>query len=446
MASAYHGTTMKPRTALLALFLAASPLAFAESADPPERILRLGLIDGTVEFHPAAVTNVVTPGDKRSLPTAPLVPGDRLDTGRDSRAELALDTASIRLSGNTRFKVVELHQSDVRLGLERGTASLIVRELYENETLAIATPQTTVTIRQPGEYRLDVTADGVTDISVHEGAAEAQSAGGAVRIAGGQRALLAGTDAYATLVAPRASDGFDEWVLNREVQLADTAPARDGDDEGDYRALDDYGDWVDEPQYGSVWMPSYAYGGYDPLSYGVWTQVSYGGYGGYAWQNPMPWGYYTGFGYGHWTYLHDRGRWCWVPPRHGHQPGYHGPDYTAPYGHPRGNPRNDADRQPVVTTRDLPRRYEGWGIPSQRGNDTPHTPTRVVLSKPPAKPGVKNEPTPVARPVRPQSSGGGNGGTVKMTTSQARNEARGETPSQTVKPSGNKTYAPRQVP
>jgi hypothetical protein len=434
---------MKARAALLALALAAAPLGWASAADPPARILRLGLVEGGVAYRPAAVGNVTTPGPRGELPTAPLMPGDALSTRADGRAELSLGTATIRIANDTDLTVDRLDESAVRLVLERGTASVVVRDLLEDETLEIATPETTVALTTPGDYRIDVTADGGTDISVRRGVATAESAGGAVRIAEGQRALLAGTDAYASLIAPLAPDAFDNWVLDREVQLAEAAPP---DDDGEYRALDDYGDWVDDPHYGRVWTPSYAYGGYDPYAYGSWTQYSYSGY---SWNNPMPWGYYTGFGYGHWAYLHDRNRWCWVPPRRDHhRPPRNLPPSTAPLGHPRHHRPYHTDREPepVVTTRNIPRNYEGWGVPSQRGNDTPQTPTRVVLSKPASpvgKPAPKPAAQPATPPARPAPTSSGSKPSTTMKPAPVKTETRSSSP--TVTSSASKgTVTPRE--
>lgn len=473
MHAAYDGITMKPYTAfaaVLALALAGPSPALADPAALPERILRLGFVEGAVEYQPAAVSNVAAPAraGQNSLPASPLIPGDVLSTGADGRAELSLGTASIRLAPDTRIAVDALDESEVRLALDRGTANLIVRELTADETLTIATPGTTVTLREPGEYRLDVTSELATDISVRQGIADVQTAGGPVRIAAGQRALLADADSYASLIAPRQSDDFDEWVLDREVQLADAAPPPPQyDDVGqpDYAALDDYGEWVDEPSYGRVWMPSYAYGGYTPFSYGSWTHTSYGGW---SWYDSMPWGYYTGYGYGgRWAYLHDRNRWCWVPPRRGHGHGYGnghgngnghgrgdrpprevaGDTYTAPYRIPRaGDPRrvNNGASNPEPEPRPgMPRAFEGrpsssggaGGVKAAlpRATPTRTTPTRVA---PPRAPTT----APAAAPRSASSSGG-------QTRSQARSAARSESPqSKAVSSAAQKAMAPRQLP
>jgi hypothetical protein len=171
----------------------------------------------------------------------------------------------------------------------------------------VTTPNTTIRFQAPGEYRVDVPEDGTTTLTVRAGDAEVETAEGPVRIADGQRARIEGNEALTSLIAPQWTDDFDNWVLDREVQLAENAPPPA--DESEYApdgTLDDYGDWQDDPQYGQVWMPSYAYGGYDPFATGYWSYTGYG----YSWVNPMPWGPYTY--YGHWTYLPQYNRYGWV--------------------------------------------------------------------------------------------------------------------------------------
>ena len=266
-----------------------------------------------------------------ALPDRPLNPGDRLATLRDGRAELALGSATLRLDESTAVTIADLDASTVRLELAAGTASLHLREFLEGETFEVVTLNTTIAFQTPGEYRVDITPSGATELTVRAGNAEVATAGGPVRVADGQRVRLEGRAEFASLVTPRAADDFDEWVLEREVQFAETAPPpgepSDGDEYGN-ETLDQYGEWRDEPDYGRVWMPSYAYGGYDPFSHGYWQRSSFG----YSWYDPMPWSAYT-FNYGRWTYLDHLNRWCWVPERRRHRD--HFAHDTRPYGRPR---------------------------------------------------------------------------------------------------------------
>ena len=343
-----------PRTLLL-LALSASSLAWGDSLESPERIARLGYVEGQVLFRAAQEEATST------LPDRPLVPGDRVVTEAGGRAELALGTATVRLDESTELSIATLDAKTVRVELDQGTVSVHLRELYDDETFAVATPNTTLTLREPGEFRISVPSDGTTDLTVRSGAADGVTAGGPVRAAAGQRVRFEGRQALASLVPPRSTDAFDEWVLDREVQLGEQAPSTDQIATGDeYRELDQYGEWYNEPSYGRVWMPSYAYGGYDPFGYGYWQ--SYGM--GHTWVNSMPWGYYTSHS-GRWVYINHLDRWTWVPGRHFHRTERVAVDPT-PNRRPHIIDRSDSGKQNGGTPTVIPRRIEPNGVPAWR--------------------------------------------------------------------------------
>jgi hypothetical protein len=114
--------------------------------------------------------------------------------------------------------------------------------------------------------------------------------------------------------------------------------------------VDRYGEWNDDPNYGRVWMPSYAYGGYDPFRYGSWQRVGFG----WSWIDSVPWGFYT-FHSGRWAYLHHRNRWCWVPERDHHTRQV--AQDTRPFGRPRADARSRDDRRDAPTA--VPVRRDG---------------------------------------------------------------------------------------
>lgn len=416
---------MKLPRILPVLALAASSLAWGEPLEAPERIARLAYVEGQVAFG-AAQEQATS-----ALPDRPLIPGDRLVTEAGGRAELAFGTATVRVDERTELSIVTLDARTARVELNHGTASVHLRELYDAETFVVATPNTTLTFREPGEYRVAVPADSTTDLTVRVGSAEALTAGGPVRIADGQRVRLEGRQALASLATPRAADAFDDWVLEREVQLADLAPSTEQIATGyEYEELDRYGEWYDEPSYGRVWMPAYAYGGYDPFRYGYWQQYGMGR----TWVSSMPWGYHT-FNSGRWAYLNHLDRWCWVPTRR-HFPRDHVARDTAPLGQPRGDGRAEDDNgEPVATIPVSPRRIDadrapvlrrdaGLAKPSRRDNPAP------AVNREPAAP-ERNASAPQAgtatmRPSRP---------------AEARREARSSPP-----PATNRELGPLRAP
>ncbi len=401
---------MNTRLALLAAALAVSALAGAEA---PGRIAQLTYAEGQVSFQ-AAQARATT-----ALPDRPLEPGDRLATAQDARVEIALDTATVRLDERTELAVTSLDPDTVRLGLDAGTANVTLRDLYDNETFEIATPNSVITLDRPGDYRVDVVSDDTSFLSVHGGAAQVATAGGPVRVVDNQRVRIAGRDAVANLETPRPTDPFDDWVLEREVHLAQSEPPYDGTE---YAELDQYGEWRDDPSYGQVWMPSYAYGGYDPFRYGYWEQAGYSS----IWIGTMPWSGYTNHA-GRWMYLHGPNRWCWVPTRRGHRPGQVAQD-TAPFGHPHGDHRDDDDRGPAANPSGPPRRIDAdrppvylgsgaTGKPAHGGtfvprvNPTPVTPRPPVV--PPPRPQPSTSPTPAPTPTPSRTAPVGSSTSVK---------------------------------
>ena len=388
------------RPALLVLALAASGPAGADVPDRGERIARLSYIEGQVTFQGAGEAS------PSALPDRPLVPGDRVATGPDGRAELAFGTAVARLDQDTELSLVTLDAATVRMDLTAGTASLHLRELLEDETFEIATPTTTLALRQPGEYRVDVGAGGETEFAVRTGAAEAE-----------------------------AADAFDDWVLEREQLLAKAEPLPDEPPDGYYEdeALDPYGEWSEEPGYGRVWMPSYAYGGYDPFRYGRWERVGFG----WSWYDPMLWGAYT-FHRGRWTYLDHRNRWCWVPERRHHR--RHVEEDTRPYRRPRdedrrdSNRRDDDERPRVASSTNLPLRLDvdrrpaigraiETGKPARGAAPVPRAnrdPSPAPQNAPTLRPSVPATQGSVTTKLRPARSAEKKGETATQPTTRAK--------------------------
>lgn len=408
---------MISRPALLLLALAAPAFAWGQAVDVPQRVARLSYVEGEVVFQGAADASPA------ALPDRPLMPGDRLSTGADGRAEFAFGTAVLRLDQDSALSFVSLDEAAVRAQLTAGTSSLHLRELLDDETFEIVTPSATIAFREPGEFRVDVAADH-TDLTARAGAAEIATAAGPIRVTGGQRVRLEAGAMIAGLAAPQPADAFDDWVLEREVQFAQAEPSAAAPS-NDYYAdetLDRYGEWREEPSYGRVWVPSYAYGGYDPFRYGQWQRSGFG----WSWYDPMPWSAYT-FHHGRWAYLRHANRWCWVPARRDHR--RHVAQDTRPYRQPRdANPRRiDPDRRPTLG------RVAETGKPARR-------PTLV--------PSTNRDPSPPAQsqPAPRQSAPASKDVASKLLPAQARSRAQTKSQSQSAPLAGKGIFAPQQIP
>ncbi len=74
-----------------------------------------------------------------------------------------------------------------------------------------------------------------------------------------------------------------------------------------YDSLSPYGDWIDYPSAGYVWVPRHVGYGWRPYTHGRWIWTSYG----WTWVSSYEWGW-APFHYGRWG--HDRYLgWYWVP-------------------------------------------------------------------------------------------------------------------------------------
>ena len=74
-----------------------------------------------------------------------------------------------------------------------------------------------------------------------------------------------------------------------------------------YDALSPYGEWIDNPQYGYVWMPNVGPDFKPYATNGNWVYTD----GGWTWASNYPWGWAT-FHYGRW-FFEDGYGWMWIP-------------------------------------------------------------------------------------------------------------------------------------
>ena len=76
-----------------------------------------------------------------------------------------------------------------------------------------------------------------------------------------------------------------------------------------YDELDPYGQWVQTPEYGTVWIPNAGPGFQPYATNGHWVITEYGN----TWVSDYAWGWGP-FHYGRWYQDRYRG-WAWIPGR-----------------------------------------------------------------------------------------------------------------------------------
>src|SRR5947209_19369288 len=119
--------------AVAVLFACSIPQrAAADDDDPPGRVARLSVADGSVSFEPAGTEDWVT-----AVVNRPLTTGDKLWADQNSRAELHLGSASIRLGASTGFSFLNLDDRTAQLQLTEGTLRIRIRRLSRDEIFEV---------------------------------------------------------------------------------------------------------------------------------------------------------------------------------------------------------------------------------------------------------------------------------------------------------------------
>jgi hypothetical protein len=267
-------------------------------------VARIGYMEGSVSFQPAGETDWM-----EAVPNRPMTTGDKLWADKDSRAELQLGSAMIRLSANTGFSFLNLDDRTVQIQLTSGSLSIRVRRLDENDVFEIDTPNLAFSVSRPGNYRLEASEDGTyTVVSVREGGGESTGNGQTYTLHAGQMGTFSGTDSLnADVVNIGGPDQFDNWADTRDHRYDNSRSAQYlSHDVVGYEDLDDHGDWRDDANYGHVWYPNQVAAGWAPYHNGHWDWIAPWGY---TWVDDSSWGY-APFHYGRWVTV--GGRWGWV--------------------------------------------------------------------------------------------------------------------------------------
>src|SRR6266571_4532661 len=273
--------------------------------DPPSRVGRLSYLGGSVSFRP---------GDADDWAAAtvnyPLHGGDHLWTDADARAEITLGSTALRLAPYTAFGFLALDDHTTQVRLSQGSLSVRLRNLDEEDSFEIDTPNGAVSLLRPGSYRVDVDSTGDTaTVTVRRGEAEVTAAGSGFTVKRDQAAVVSGTDSPSYDIRDaRPPNDWEEWGASRDRRWDDSRSARYVSRETiGFEDLDEHGDWRDTPDYGPVWVPHPVMAGWAPYRYGHWAWVEPWGW---TWIDDASWGF-APFHYGRWVYWD--GSWVWVP-------------------------------------------------------------------------------------------------------------------------------------
>lgn len=291
---------------LVAALLAGSLTALAFAADPPGRVGRVTLIEGTVKFYADQED-----GWQPAKLNFPVTSENSIWAEGRSRAEWKVGPAAVRLDHDTVLDVQKLDDTELVLYLQRGAANIRVGLIEKGEVFRIFTPEGTVTLRARGSYRVEADMDkGESRIAVFSGRARVESTAGSPWIDAGRMALL---DRGSTRVEPVARTEFDDWAQARDERWDVAAPAEVSPYMTGYEDLNQHGTWEEEVEYGRIWVPRVVVD-WAPYRYGHWRYVRPWGW---TWIDDAPWGF-APMHYGRW--VHVRGRWAWWPGDRIHRP------------------------------------------------------------------------------------------------------------------------------
>jgi len=288
--------------------------AFADD-DPPSRVGRIGVLSGTVSFHPSADADWA-PAEQNY----PVAPGTAVWADQGGKAEVQIGAADVLLDEGTELDIIQIDDQNVVLAVPQGRADVSLYDRGPDETYNVQTPRGTVTLLDNGTYRIIAGSD--------QDPSRAASFGGRAQFQGtNPLTVTSGLEVVATVdnptqysVAQTTEDAFDEAAIAQQKALhATPLPAYVPPMPG-VAALSEYGAWHDSPQYGHVWTPTHVEAGWAPYHHGHWAFIKPWGY---TWCDDAPWGF-APFHYGRWVQV--GGSWGWVavdpaaPPYH---PGFH---------------------------------------------------------------------------------------------------------------------------
>jgi len=133
--------------------------------EPPTRAARLSFLYGSVSFQPAGESDWVGAELNR-----PLTSGDSLWADAGARAELRVGSTAMRIDQSTGVTLLEVGDRVLQMRVAQGSVILSARHLEDDDIVEADTPNLAFSVLAPGEYRLDVNADGTaTSASVWRG-------------------------------------------------------------------------------------------------------------------------------------------------------------------------------------------------------------------------------------------------------------------------------------
>ena len=287
----------------VALLLVPSVARSQESSWDGPTPAHLAVVDGV-----ASVSRDVNRDD--AMPGLPVTPGDVIRTDRGRVEILLSDASAVDLDEFSTFELL----SDTTFRLSEGRVFIDVPNNGAAIAFTIDTPQASIDITAPGQYRLalDATPSGMqTVLDVLRGEATLLNDRGSTVLRPGEQSIAVNGAAptYARSGMNRP-DALEAWATSLRNDRTPTVSAQylPSDLRSYSRALDGSGNWNYEAPYGYVWYPTVG-PDWRPYGDGYWTSAPAFGW---TWIGGSRWSWPTHH-YGRWGFA--RSRWYWIPGR-----------------------------------------------------------------------------------------------------------------------------------
>ena len=277
--------------------------------DPPARVGRVAVAQGTVSFHDAQDANWSPATVNDALTT-----GDSLWTEPNARSEVSVAGTRVRLDQSTQMDMLQVDDSTTRMQLDQGRLDIKTFTMDTSQPYEVVTPRGTIKLEAQGDYYVESgSTEDPTRLGVRSGAAQITGLNGQVlAVRAGEVGEITGDAQSPQLhTVQSAPPPMPQYWAERDQQVSYAAPQYISADVVGYEDMQAYGGWSNDPDYGQVWSPNTVPDGWQPYSTGSWA---YSQPYGWTWVDEQPWGF-APYHYGRWANRNNR--WFWVPPEHG---------------------------------------------------------------------------------------------------------------------------------
>ncbi len=283
------------------LTLASCEAALSNAGDPPERVGRIGYVDGETSLQTGA-----GPLPRAALLNWPLTTADRIATSHGAHAELSFAGARVWLDADTEVTILSLDEDRARIEIGAGAVAMEVSSLEPDVRFSVQVREVETQILKPGNYRFTVSDTNViTTVRVGESHVDAGTVSFQQLEGETARVESDGTVSIAHAIEP---DSLDRWSEQRQSKSSgESAALHVSRSLVGYEDLDAYGAWRSHEDYGMVWEPQRVAADWAPYRFGDWIWIEPWGW---TWVDDAPWGFAPSH-YGRW--LHEESRWLWVP-------------------------------------------------------------------------------------------------------------------------------------